>query len=341
MNLERRIEVLSELGKRLKIESEEFNKLKEEAFFHNKWFIEKNTDKAIDSIVSAFLNKEKLTKWSKQYSLKQNNTGKKVGIIMAGNIPLVGFHDLLSVFISGHTAVIKLSSKDEILMKYIIRLLNDIEPETKELILIQERLKNIDATIATGSNNSYRYFEYYFGKIPNIIRKNRNGAAVLTGNESEEDLDNLANDIFDYFGLGCRNISKIYVPDNYDYPTLMKILDKHQDLKQHNKYMNNYDYNLAIAMLNKDEIFQGEVVFLKEDISYMSRIANIHYETYKDIESIQARIQNDNELIQVVATKTGYILNFEREVKFGQTQTPSLDDYSDGIDVLKFLVSLN
>jgi hypothetical protein len=341
MNLEKRIEVLAQLGNKLKIDTEEFSKIKENAYYHNKWFVEKNTNKAIDSIVTTFLEKKNLNSWAKSYNISDDNTNKKVGIIMAGNIPLVGFHDLLSVFISGHTVILKLSSKDEILMKYIVKLLNDIEPETKKLIQIEERLKNIDAIIATGSNNSYRYFEYYFGKIPNIIRKNRNGTAVLTGDETEHDLDNLANDIFDYFGLGCRNISKLYVPDNYDFPSLMKILDKHQYLKEHNKYMNNYDYNLAIAMLNKDKIFQGEVVFLKEDISYLSRIANIHYETYGDINSIKARIQNEDELIQVVTTKTGNLLNFDREVKFGQTQIPSLNDYSDGVDILEFLVSLN
>lgn len=341
MNIERRIEVLVELGKQLNNDTEEFRELKLQAYYHNKWFIEENINNAIEAITSTFLNKEKLVDWSKQYNLSKKNTGKTIGIIMAGNIPLVGFHDLISVFISGHTAIIKLSSKDEILMKHVIKLLNEIDKETKELIQIKERLNNIDAIIATGSNNSYRYFEYYFGKIPNIIRKNRNGVAVLTGEENEKDLEHLSKDIFSYFGLGCRNISKIYIPENYDLIKLIKILDKHQYLKQHNKYMNNYDYNLAIAMLNKDSILQGEVVFLKEDISYLSRIANIHFEKYNDIRDIKTRVKNDSDLIQVAATKTGNLLGFDREVKFGNTQSPTLTDYSDGIDILKFLVSLN
>jgi len=247
---------------------------------------------------------------------------------------------LLCVFISGHTSILKLSSKDTILMTYIIDTLIDIDPEVKQLIQTEERLKNVDAIIATGSNNSYRYFDYYFGKIPNIIRKNRNGTAILLGDETDEELRKLSNDIFDYFGLGCRNISKLYVPEDYDFIRLIKIMDEHQYLKQHNKYMNNYDYNLAIAMLNKDRIFQGEIIFLKEDVGYLSRIASIHYEKYDKFNEVEKRIINDDELIQIASTKSGNLLNFDREVKFGNSQTPNLNDYSDGVDIMDFLVKL-
>ncbi len=337
MDLNNRIDTLVALGKELEnIPDKKLN----EAYLHNKWFVVDNIKKSLAAIKDNFLDKEKLEDWISKYQVADINTNKKIGIIMAGNIPLVGFHDLLCVFITGHTAIIKLSSKDEILMKHIFKLFYKINPKTKDLIIKKERLKNIDAIIATGSNNSYRYFEYYFGKLPNIIRKNRNGVAVLTGNENEEDLVNLSYDVFDYFGLGCRNISKIYVPEKYNFDSFIPILDRHQYLKEHNKYMNNYDYNLAIAMLNKDKIYQGEVFFLKEDISYLSRISNLHYEEYSDLEQLKRRISNDEELIQVTATKTGVLLDFDREVCFGDTQKPSLDDYSDGIDIMEFLTEL-
>ncbi len=337
MDLNSRIDTLVALGNELgNIPEEKLN----EAYLYNKWFIIDNIKKSLTAIKDNFLDKEKLENWVSEYQVSDTNTDKNIGIIMAGNIPLVGFHDLLSVFISGHIANIKLSSKDEVLMKYILKLLYEINPETKNLIIEKERLKDIDAIIATGSNNSYRYFEYYFGKLPHIIRKNRNGIAVLTGDESEEDLVKLSHDVFDYFGLGCRNISKLYVPEKYDFNNFIPILDRHQYLKEHNKYMNNYDYNLAIAMLNKDKIYQGEVFFLKEDISYLSRISNLHYEEYSDLGQLKRRINNDDELIQVAATKTGVLLDFDREVCFGDTQKPSLDDYSDGIDIMKFLTEL-
>ena len=340
MNLQTRINTLVELNNVLENKQTEFQQIKQEAYYHNKWFVLDNVNKAIESIQSTFLDRSKLINWTSNYNISDKNTQKSIGIIMAGNIPLVGFHDMISVFLSGHSAKIKLSSKDDILMKFIIDQLFLIEPEIQNLIQIEERIKDINAVIATGSNNSFKYFEYYFGKKPNLLRKNRNGTAILTGDESDKDLQELAKDIFDYFGLGCRNISKIYVPDNYDFPKSLKIFDENQDLKQHNKYMNNYDYNLAIAMLNKDKIYQGEVVFLKEDISYLSRIANVHYEYYSSLEEIKKRIQNDSELIQVATTKTGKLLNFEREVAFGKTQTPALNDYSDGVDVMKFLIEL-
>lgn len=334
MNLKTRVDTLVSLGTELKKISED--KLLE-AYHHNKWFTQNNVQKSIDSIIKEFLDKDKLNNWVSNYNISDVATNKKTGIIMAGNIPLVGFHDLISVFVSGHTAHIKLSSKDEILMNFVLQLFYKINPETKDLIIVKERLKDIDAIIATGSNNSYRYFEYYFGKLPNIIRKNRNGVAVLTGGETEEELVNLSNDVFDYFGLGCRNISKIYLPENYDFNNLISIFDRHQYLKEHNKYMNNYDYNLAIAMLNKDKIYQGEVFFLKEDISYLSRISNVHYEEYSGLDEVKQRISNDKELLQVVATKTGELLDFEREISFGNTQNPKLTDYSDGIDIMHFL----
>ena len=340
MTLNERIEALVKLGESINTGSDEYIKVRENAYLHNKWFTEKNIDKAIIAIKSEFLDKEKIENWISHYNIPDNPANKNTGIIMAGNIPLVGFHDLITVFISGHKALVKLSGKDTILMEYVINLLYHIDPKIKNRVKIAERLNDIDAIIATGSNNSYRYFDYYFGKYPHIIRKNRNGVAVLTGEENDKDLDKLTNDILDYFGLGCRNISKIYVPENYDFSPLMKSLDKHQYLKEHNKYMNNYDYNLAISLINKDKIYQNDIIFLKEDISYLSRIASVHFEEYNNKDEVVTRLNNDNELIQVVASKNGNEMNFEREVPFGMTQSPTLSEYADGVDTLEFLLSM-
>ncbi len=340
MKLNNRIEALVKLGEAIDTGSEEYHKIRENAYFNNKWFTGKNVDKAINTIKNEFLDKKKLEKWVSFYNIPDNAPSKNTGIIMAGNIPLVGFQDLLSVFISGHKAIVKLSSKDTILMEYVIEHLYKINPAIRTLIKIEERLKNIDAIIATGSNNSFRYFEYYFGKYPHIIRKNRNGVAVLTGKESNEDLQALSFDILDYFGLGCRNVSKLYVPNDYDFGRLMQILDKHQYLKEHNKYMNNYDYNLAISLINKDRIYQNDVIFLKEDTSYLSRIASVHFEEYKSFDELTTRLKNDNELIQVVVSKSGNYTGFEREVSFGNTQFPTLSDYADGVDIMRFLLTL-
>ncbi len=340
MTLNERIEALVKFGESINTGSDEYKKVRKNAYLHNKWFTKKNIDKAINAIKSEFLDREKIENWISHYNIPDNPASKNTGIIMAGNIPLVGFHDLITVFISGHKASVKLSGKDTILMEYVINLLYHIDPKIKNRVKIAERLNDIDAIIATGSNNSYRYFDYYFGKYPHIIRKNRNGVAVLTGEENDKDLDKLTNDILDYFGLGCRNISKIYVPENYDFSPLMKSLDKHQYLKEHNKYMNNYDYNLAISLINKDKIYQNDIIFLKEDISYLSRIASVHFEEYNNKDEVVTRLNNDNELIQVVASKNGNEMNFEREVPFGMTQSPTLSEYADGVDTLEFLLSM-
>lgn len=340
MNLQNRIDILVQLANTLNENNDSFQKVKDEAYLNNKWFIEQNINKSIESITNAFLNKKNLTNWTSKYKIEDKVISKQVGIIMAGNIPLVGFHDLLSVFISGNHAKVKISSKDKPLMEFVIQQMISINPFVKKYFSIVERITEMDAIIATGSNNSFRYFEYYFGKVPNVIRKNRNGTAVLTGEESKEELKALSHDIFDFFGLGCRNISKIYVPKGYDFKQLIEILDEHQYLKEHNKYMNNYDYNLAIALLNKDKIYQGEVIFLKEEISYFSRIANLHFEEYDKIGKMKSRIKNDDELIQVVATQSGKLLDFEREVAFGKTQEPAIDDYADGVDIMEFLKNI-
>ena len=259
---------------------------------------------------------------------------------MAWNIPLVGFHDLLSVFISGHTSFIKLSSKDEVLMNFMISKLTEIDPGISDLIKTADRLPDIDAVIATGSNNSYRYFEYYFGKVPHIIRKNRNSVAILSGNEPVEVLEFLVSDIQTYFGLGCRNISKLFVPAGYDFSELIGLMNRNTELKMHNKYMNNYEYNLAVSLINKDEVLQGENLFFKKDPAYISRLAVINYEEYNDLGTVTDRLKIDKDQLQLIATQSGSLTGLSIELKFGETQNPRLWDYADEVDTMAFLTAI-
>ena len=325
------------LAMRLDEKPDEFKLVKQEAYFHNNWFTAENIDQAIESIKKDFLDHSKLQKWAESYKIPDSNTAKRVGLIMAGNIPLVGFHDLICVFVAGHISVIKLSSKDELLLKFIIGLMIEIDPEIADLIRIVDRLPEIDSVIATGSNNSYRYFEYYFSKIPHILRKNRNSVAILTGDESLDDMNSLISDIQSYFGLGCRNVSKIFVPKGYDFGELLGMLNKNEDLKMHNKYMNNYEYNLAVALINNDDILQGDSILLKKDPSYISRLAVVNYEEYNKLFEVVDRLNVDKDLIQLIATHTGDLTGMDIEFKFGRAQNPQLWDYADGVDTMSFL----
>lgn len=340
MNLSRteRIEILHELGNRLAKRDAKLRKACEQAYQENPWFIPQYIDQSIKAICQLFLQKELLSSWIDAY--KKPGYYKKIGLILAGNIPLVGFHDFLTVFMSGHKALLKLSSKDEKLFNYILEELNDIDQCTGASFEVVDRLKDFDAVIATGSNNSSRYFDYYFGKYPNIIRKNRNGVAVLTGEETDEQLRMLGSDIFNYFGLGCRNVTKLYVPESYGFDKLLKVLDEFETLSNHNKYKNNFDYNYALFLLNKEEFLANNTIILREDPAYISRIACLHYENYNDLDNLKNRLESDQDLIQCICTVNGEILGIEKELIFGNSQIPGLCDYADGVDTMEFLSTL-
>jgi hypothetical protein len=249
---------------------------------------------------------------------------------MAGNIPLVGFHDFLSVLISGNKVLIKQSSNDNRFLPLIAKYLEHVEPQFKGLIqFTEERLSDFDATIATGSNNTARYFEAYFGKYPNIIRKNRNSIAVLTGNETHEELNQLGEDIFRYFGLGCRSVSKLFVPENYDFDNLFKAIYDYKDLINYIKYRNNYDYNKAVYLMSEFKLLDNGFLMLKEDPSYASPIATLFYEDYEDLDSLKEKLQNDREHIQCIVSNV-----IDNAVQFGKTQHPLLTDYADCVDRL-------
>lgn len=333
MNLQQRIDAFSKLGKSIEKNKEKIKKGK-----HNPWFTGENIDFALTEIANS-LNRGNIEKWISDYpNLKKIKESKRVGVITAGNIPLVGFHDFLSVLITGYVFTGKLSSKDDKLLPRVIDLLTDIEPEFKKYIFINEsKLENFDAVIATGSNNSARYFEYYFGKYPHIIRKNRNSVAVISGNETDEELQLLSDDIFIYFGLGCRSVSKLFLPDNYDLDNIFRNSLNYKGVISHNKYANNYDYNRAIYMMNKIEFKDNGIMLMKEDIGYASPVSVIYFENYSKFETVKKRLQNDNELIQCVVSKEGKIKN---SVKFGETQKPKLSDYADNVDTVEFLLNL-
>ncbi len=351
MSLEKRINAFVELGNfmrqfsRQKIKKNSavlYNDLFFEAFTlqikrakeFNGWFTEENILFAFEKW-SNQLTKNKLDNWTSIYNL-DNKTPKTIAVIMAGNIPLVGFHDFLSVLLSGNKVLVKQSSNDKHFLPLIAKYLEYIAPEFKGSVqFTEDKLTGFHATIATGSNNTARYFEYYFGKYPNIIRKNRNSVAVLTGNETKDELLGLAEDMLRYFGLGCRSVSKIYVPKNYDFDQLFKAIYPYGDIIHYKKYQNNYDYNKAVYLMSEFKLVENGFLMLKEDASYTSPIATVFYEFYDDLDHIKQRLRNDAEMIQCVVSNA-----IENAVDFGKTQEPGLSDYADGIDTLAFLSNL-
>lgn len=301
----------------------------------NNWFTASNIAFALKSWADA-LTKSNLDTWLNNYTISEKPP-KTVALITAGNIPLVGFHDLLCVLAAGHKAMVKLSSKDKHLLPFLAKYLEYAEPKFKGRILFtEEKLENFDAVIATGSGNTARYFDYYFGKYPHIIRKNRNSAAVLSGKETETQLKALGEDIFRHFGLGCRNVSKIFVPENYDFNLFFKAVYPWGHLMENKKYMNNYDYNKAVYLMSLFPVLENGFVMLKEDTSYSSPIATLFYEYYTSKEELKNRLSQDADKIQCVVSE-GFTKN---EVPFGKTQQPNLWDYADNIDTIEFLLKI-
>jgi len=332
MQLQQRIDLLVELGNYMSSDSNPWKEAKHKASTMNGWFIPEFIEIAVKNIANEFLQKDKLEKWAAQYKIPDENISpKNIGLIMAGNIPLVGFHDFLCIFISGNKQTIKPSSKDDVLTKHLVQQLFSLDPDTKNFISFAEMLKGCDAYIATGSNNSARYFEYYFSKYPNIIRRNRTSVAILDGTETKEELEKLADDVYLYFGLGCRNVTKIYVPENYDFVPLIEVFKKYIYLADHHKYKNNYDYQLAILMINKKYYMTDGAVILTENDAVFSAISVLNFEYYKNIKSVIESLTANND-IQCIVSK--------QQIPFGQAQKPSLTEYADGIDTMKFLCSL-
>ncbi len=332
MNLQHRIYLLSRLGEYISADTPDWRQVVERAGYENGWFIPEFVDSAAKNIAKSFLDREKLTVWADENHIPDLRTiPKKTGIIMAGNIPLVGFHDWLAVFISGHHAVVKPSSRDTVLIKHLVEILAEWDPAAGAVTGFADMLKGCDAYIATGSNNSSRYFEYYFNKYPHIIRKNRTSVALLTGSESTDELEGLADDVYLYFGLGCRNITKLYVPEGYDFVPLLEAFRKYNFLSDHHKYKNNFDYNLALHLLNKKFYMSNGSLLLVEEPSLFSPISQLNYEFYADADKLTDSLLGAEDVQSI--SGQGF-------VSFGQSQYPRLSDYADGINTLAFLNSI-
>lgn len=302
---------------------------------HNGWFTPEQVYFAVNSWANA-LTEENLNKWLSKYNFNTIQP-KTIGLILAGNIPLVGFHDFLSVLISGHRVLVKTSSNDQHLIKFLAKYLIAVDSKIENYITFTDgKLENFDAVIATGSNNTARYFEYYFKDKPNIIRKNRNSVAVLNGTETHEDLEQLGEDIFRYFGLGCRNVSKLFVPKGYDFQNFFKAIFKYGDIIHYEKYANNYDYNKAVFLMSNFKLLDNEFLTLKEDSSYASPISSVFYEYYDNLDTLKKQLKNDADQIQCVVSNN----LIEHSIPFGKTQKPELWDYADNIDTIKFLLEI-
>ena len=314
---------------------DDFANLIELSQSHNGWFTPEQVKFSVQSWAKA-LTEDNLNQWLSNYDFSKIEP-KKVGLVLAGNIPLVGFHDFLSVLISGHDVLVKTSSNDQHLLKFLAKYLIAIQPElNSKITFVEGKLEGFDAVIATGSNNTARYFEYYFKDKPSIIRKNRNSVAVLDGTETFEDLVGLGEDIFRYFGLGCRNVSKLFVPKGYNFDNFFKAMYEYRDVIQYEKYANNYDYNKAVFLMSNFQLLDNEFLTIKEDTSYASPISSVFYEFYENLEEITTRLNADAEQIQCVVSKN----LIPNSVAFGQTQQPKLWDYADNVDTLAFLNSL-
>lgn len=335
-NLKTRIETFAKLGKELK------NFLSEDDYLscenENPWFTKSNVDYALYSL-SKMLEKNSLEKWVNKYpKIEKPELPKKIGVITAGNIPLVGFHDMMCVLISGNEFHAKISSKDDFLFSKVLERIIEIEPEFRRFIHISNSLlKGMDAYIATGSNNSATHFEYYFKGIPHIIRKNRNSAAILSGDENAECLEKLADDIFLFYGLGCRSVSKLYVPEGYDFKKFIETATKYSYVINHHKYCNNYDYYKSIFLVNQYDFLDTEFCLLKESTELASPVSVIYYEYYKDFCKLTEDLKARCDELQVVVGSN--IKGFDT-VDFGKAQQPEIDDYSDGVDTMDFLTRL-
>lgn len=329
LSLDSRIELAAKLGQYMLSDNDAWLAAQQRAIQANPWFTPGDINIAINSIATRYLDRHTLQQWTAQYAMPKHQV--TVGIVMAGNIPLVGFHDLLCGFMSGHKLMLKLSSKDRVLMLHLIDKLGEWAPEVKEQITVSEVLKGCDAYIATGSNNTARYFEQYFGKYPHIIRKNRTSVAVLDGSEKEDDLRKLAQDVFSYYGLGCRNVSQLCVPRGYDFTTLLKIFEELDDFMLHHKYKNNYDYYLAIYLLNKVHYLTNGSVLLAENNLPFSPVSVIHYRYYDNKQELLSMLSASEDVQCIVGKEF---------VPFGMAQMPSLSDYADGIDTMAFLSAL-
>jgi hypothetical protein len=331
MNLHKRISLLVRLGEYIKSDENSFNEIKEQAYLYNRWFTTAFTGYAGKVFGEQVLAQDTLEDFANTYAIPDyHQVPKTIGLVMAGNIPMVGLHDMVCIFLSGHRQMIKFSSKDSILMKHLAEKLIAWEPDVAEYILWNDLLKDCDAYIATGSDNSSRYFEAYFSKYPHIIRKNRTSIAILTGHEDDDELAKLADDVHIYFGLGCRNVTQLFVPENYNFEALLNHFRRYNYFKDHEKYRNNFDYQLTIAIMNNRFYMSNDSIVLLENENPFSPISQVHYQFYTNLEDVPGKL--DMNKIQCIAGQ-GF-------TPFGKVQSPEIGDFPDGIDTMQFLCGL-
>jgi hypothetical protein len=334
MTTDERLEGLAKLGKYIDaIDEGELEELLLKVKNENPWFTPGSVNLALQGI-RRYLDEAKLQQWAAEYDTNPSPV-RTVAVVMAGNIPLAGFHDVISVLASGHILMAKLSSKDSVLPTFLLGKLQSLEPRFEPLIKLPPQLKNFDAVIATGSDNSARYFDYYFGKYPHIIRKNRTSCAILTGEESDDELVLLGRDVFTYFGLGCRNVSKIFIPEGFDPVRLVKAWEIYVDIIHHHKYHNNYDYQKSILLVNKIPFYDSGFVILQENEKLVSPISVVYLERYRSDEELTQKLAVISEKIQCIVGNSK-----DKTIAFGEAQSPELWDYADGVDTMKFLETL-
>jgi hypothetical protein len=338
LNLSSRKKALIDLSHSIDALENDLIYIVEKAEILNPWFTKKNIHTALAAIKNQFLNEQAIDTLIEKYHLTDSAEIKKIGIVCAGNIPLVGWHDIICTFLAGHVAQVKLSDKDTVLVKWMIESLAKIIPETKSYFEIVERLKDYDAAIATGSNSTAQHFEYYFKHVPHIIRRNRNSIAILSGQENAEQLVLLGKDVFDYFGLGCRNVSLICVPIDYNVKRIFEAWEGFDELNLHNKYKNNFDYNVALYLLNKDLFLHNDFVILKESDDIISRIATVHIKRYDTLIELKDWISQNKQSIQCVVSADK--IDGIETVSFGESQCPTILTYADGVDTMQFLLSV-
>lgn len=335
MNQTDRIQAFVTLGNRLRtLPADQFNIIAQKAHHENGWFSRESVALAFKGI-SVQLEESRLANWISGYPVPAS--ARQIGVAMAGNIPLVGFHDFCVTLLSGHRLRYKPSSRDSVLLDYLQQQLIDIEPQFADYITAVDQLKGVDAIIATGSDNTSRYFEYYFRNIPHIIRKNRVSCAVIEGDEPASELALLGRDVFDYYGLGCRNVSTIYVPREFDMKSLLDAFESFKDVMDNTKYANNYTYQRSLALLNEEKFLDTGFLLVKESKALVSPVACIHYAYYDDQESLKRELQANEQKIQVVVSAKGW---YGGSIPFGTAQTPRIDDFADQIDTMKFLTAL-
>lgn len=337
--LNERIELIHKAGEKLNaaFSDPNFASVFSMAESSNPWFTQSNIKKSIDAIYSKYTSADKLNEWISNYTIPENTKPKKLGLLLAGNIPFVGIHDVISGFAAGHELHIKFSDKDSYLMPFFIKLITEENEKAESYFTEVERMNGIDLVIATGSNNTSRYFDYYFSKMPNIIRKNRVSVAVLGPNTSMEELKILGEDVFAYFGLGCRNISKMYLPKGYKIEKVMEAFEDWKEWVLHNKYKNNFDYNYAIYLLNKTKFFTNGSLITLEDESIYSRISCLHFSYYEDQNELESQLKGLEDQLQCVVSNVE--LNEIETQAFGSTQAPELWEYADGVDTMEFLIA--